>query len=52
VEGATPGFTDPDGRTIFLSVNNEIALLITTATGKWIFEGHYASPSSGKPPCF
>ena len=48
VEGAASGFTEPYDHTVFLSVDNEITLLIPAATGKWIFEGHDASPSSGK----
>jgi hypothetical protein len=48
VEGPASGFTESYDHTVFLSVDNEITLLVTAATDKWIFEGYDSGPSSGK----
>jgi hypothetical protein len=40
MEGAASGFTESYQHSVFLSVDNEITLLIATATDKWIFKRH------------
>jgi hypothetical protein len=52
VKGAASGVTESNDHTVFLSVDDEVALLITAATDKWIFERDYASPSPGKSSGF
>src|SRR3954468_11138826 len=44
----TSRFTDPYGKTVFLVIDNEIALLITAAVNKWIFKRYDPTPSPGK----
>ena len=46
---ALPSLID---HTVFLSVDDEIALLIAAATDEWIFEGHYSAPGPSKSSCF
>ena len=51
VEGAS-GFTESYDHTVFLSVDNEITLLVTAAADEWIFERNYAGPSADESPSF